>query len=126
MEPDVCALLRANVEWRRNESWRFDCDGLEEGQDVVTIVCDGVHRLISGLLRLTWFRRLLVLCLYGDYGVFVVVVVFPADVFPFLLPLRDEVRKIIQELARVQLPVEDSDSVRNGGRRTALRDIQSR
>ena len=25
------AIVRANREWSRNDSWRLDCDGLEEG-----------------------------------------------------------------------------------------------
>ena len=86
---------------------RLDCDGLEEGQDVVGIVCNGGQRLGCGQLRLTCLRRILVLCLNAAFAVFVIVVVFPAGVSPFLRPLCDGASENIQELARVQLPVED-------------------
>ena len=95
------ALVRAKGEWSRNYSWRLDCGGLKEDQDVVAIVCDVGQCLVGGLLFLTWFRRLLFLCLYGDDAVFVVVVVCPASVFPFLRPLRDGASKKFQDLARV-------------------------
>ena len=54
---------------------RLDYNGLEELQDVVAIVYNGDQRLGGGLLCLSWFRRLLVLCLDGDNAVFVVFVV---------------------------------------------------
>ena len=106
-EPDAHTLVRTQGEWSQNELWRLDCNGLEEGLDVVEIVCDGGQRLGGGLLRLTWFRRLLVLCLYGDYAILVIVVVCPAGVSLLLLPLRDGSIKNIQELTHVRLPVED-------------------
>ena len=60
------ALFRAKEEWRREKSRGFDCGGLEEGQDVVAIVCNGGQRLGGsrlggGLLCLTWL-----LCLGGS------------------------------------------------------------
>ena len=65
-EPDTRVIVRAKEEWIRNDSWRLDCDGLEEGQDVAEIFCDGGQRLGVGPLFLNWFFRLLVLCLYGE------------------------------------------------------------
>ena len=46
-------------EWGRKNSSKFDRNVLEEGQDVVAIVCNGGKRLGGssfggGLLRLTW------------------------------------------------------------------------
>ena len=73
---------------------------MEEGQDVVAIICDGGQHLGGGLLRLTWFRPLLALCLDGDNDVFVVLVICFPGVFPFLCPLSDGVSKNLQELAR--------------------------
>ena len=35
------ALVRKKGEWGRKDSRRFDGNGLEEGQDVIAIVCDG-------------------------------------------------------------------------------------
>ena len=86
--------------------WGLDCNGLEEGQDVVAIICNGGQRLGRGLILHSWFCRLLVLYLYGDFAVFIVVVVFPAGVFPFLHLLRDGASKNIQELACVRLAVD--------------------
>ena len=106
-ELDARAIVRAKGEWIRDDSWRLDCDGLEEGQDVAGIVCDGGQRLGDILICLTWLLRLLVLCLYADFSVFIVVVVFPAGVSLFLCPLCDGASKNIQDLARIRLPVED-------------------
>ena len=50
LEPDARLLVRAKGEWRRGNSRVFDCDGLEEGQDVVAIVYDGGQRLGGGRL----------------------------------------------------------------------------
>ena len=107
MESDVHALVCANGEWIRDESWRLDCNGLEESQDFFAIVCNGGHHIGGGLLRLTWFRQLLILCLHCDEAVFVVVLVCLAGVLPFLFPLRDGVSKNLQKLACVRLPVKD-------------------
>ena len=96
MEPDARALVRTKGEWIRDDSWILDCGGLEEGQDVAAIVCDGGQRLGGSLLRLTWFLRLLVLSLYADFDIFVVVFVYPAGVFPVLRPLRDGASENIQ------------------------------
>ena len=41
-EPNVCALVCAKGEWIRDDSRILDCDSLEEGQGVITIVYDGV------------------------------------------------------------------------------------
>ena len=49
-ETDARALVRVKGEWIHNVSWRLDCDGMEEGLDVVSIVCDGGQRLGGGLL----------------------------------------------------------------------------
>ena len=95
------ALVRAKGEWNRDDSWRLDCNSLEEVQDADAIVCNGGQRLDGGLICLTWFSCLLVLCLYSDFAVFVVVFVFPAGVFPFLSSLCDGASKNIQELARI-------------------------
>ena len=53
LEPDARALVCAKGEWIRNDSWKFDCNGLEEGLDVVVIICNGGQRLDGGLLCLT-------------------------------------------------------------------------
>ena len=106
-EPDARALVGAKGEWSRDDLWRLDCGGLEEGQELVAIVCDGVQRLGGGLLRLTCFGRLLIFCLDGDNAVFVVVIVCIAGVFPFLRPICDGAIKNLQDLARLRLPVED-------------------
>ena len=45
LEPDVFMLVRAKGEWVRNDSRRFYGNGLEKGQDLVTIVCDGGQHL---------------------------------------------------------------------------------
>ena len=101
-ELDVRVFVRAKGEWSRDDSWRLACDGLEEDQDVVAIVCDGGQHLGGGLLRLTWFCRLLVLCLDGDYTVFVVFIVCFAGVFPYLCPLRDGASKYRQVSSKIQ------------------------
>ena len=101
------ALVRAMREWIRDDSWIFDGNGLGEGQDVVTIVCNGGQRLGSGLIHLNWLFRLHVLGLDGDDAIFVIVFVCLAGGFLFLCPLRDGAGENLQDLARVQLPVED-------------------
>ena len=107
LEPDVCAHVRAKGKWSCNKSWIFDGNGLEEGQDVVTIVCDGGQRLGDGLIFLTWFCQLHVVCIDGYYAIVVVVLVCLNGGFLFLCPLRDGAGKNLQEIARVRLPVED-------------------
>ena len=59
------------------------------------------------LLCLAWFIRLCVLCLDGDDAIAAVVLVFLAGGFLFLRPLRYGASENLQELARVQLLVED-------------------
>ena len=100
-EPYAHALIRAKGEWIRNDFWRLNCKGLEEGQYVFTIICDGGQRLGGGLICLTCFRRLLVLCLHAEFTVFVVVAVFTIGGFPFLRPLCDGASENIQGIARV-------------------------
>ena len=99
-------LVRTKGEWGRDESWRLDCDGLEEVQDVFAIVCNGGQRLDGGLLCLNFLRRLFVICLHTTFYVFAVVV-FPAGGLPFLCSLYYGASKNLQEIARVQLPMED-------------------
>ena len=70
-EPDVRALVCAKGEWSDNYSWKFYGIGLEEGQDVVTIVCNGGQRLGGGLLHINWLR-FHVLSLNGDDAIVVV------------------------------------------------------
>ena len=106
-EPDTRTLVCAKGDWSRNDLWRLDCNILEEGQDVVEIVCDGGQRLGSGQICLTFIFRLFLLCLHAAFAVFVLFVVFPTVGFYFLCPLRDGARENIQELARVRLLVED-------------------
>ena len=101
LEPDARTLVRAKGEWSCDDSWRFDDNGLEEGQDVIIIVCNSVQRLGGGLLCLTWVFRLRALGLNGEDAIFVVVLVCLAGVFRFFQPLRDGAGKNIQELARV-------------------------
>ena len=95
----TCALVCAKIEWCHGDSWGLGCDGLEEGQEAVAIVYGGVQRLGSGLICLSFIRRIFVLCLHAAFT-FVIVVVFP-----FLRPLRDGAIENIQELSCVQLPV---------------------
>ena len=76
LEPDARALVCAKGEWGCDDWRRFDGNGLEEGQGVVAIVCDGSQRLGGGclgggLLRLTWLR-FRVLGLNGDDAIVVV------------------------------------------------------
>ena len=101
MEPDKCALLRAKGEWSRNDPWRLDCNGLEEGQDIVAIFCDGGQRIRSVMLCLTLFCQLLILYLVGDDAVFVTVFVCLAGVLPLLCPIRDVANKNLQDIALV-------------------------
>ena len=107
LEPDAQALFRAKGESSRNYSWIFDGNGLEEGQDVVAIVCGGGQRLGGGLLRLTWLCRLRVLGLDGDDAIVAIGLVCLACGILFLLPNCDVAGENIQELYRVGLPVED-------------------
>ena len=125
-EPDARTLVRAKGEWIPNDLWIHDYDYHEEDQDVVTIVCDGGQRLGGVLLCLTCFRCLIVLCLHTDFAVFVVVIVFPSGGFPFFRQLRDRSRKIFRSSPASDSPWRIAASVRNGGRRTALRGVQSR
>ena len=37
-EPYAGTLVRVEGEWIRDDSWRLDCDVMDEGQDVVAIV----------------------------------------------------------------------------------------
>ena len=90
---------------------------MEEGQDVLTIVCGGGQHIGSGLIYLTWFRRLLVLCLYAGFAVFVVVVAFPASVFPFLRPLRNGASKNIQGIVRVRIRGKSNVNLEGNNRR---------
>ena len=108
-EPDARTLVRANGEWSRDDSWIFDGNGLEEGQDVIKIVCGGGQRLGGGLLFLKWLHRLCILGLDGDDAIVVVGLVCLACGFLFLHPLHDGAGKNLQELACVRLPVEDRD-----------------
>ena len=50
LEPDARSLVHAKGEWLRENLRGFDCDGLEEGQDVAVIVCNGGQRLGNGRL----------------------------------------------------------------------------
>ena len=106
LEPDARWLVRAKGEWIRNDLWRFDGNGLEEVQDVVAFVCDGDQRLGGGLLRLTCLR-FRVLGLNGADAIIVVGPICLACGLFFLRPLRDGAGKNIEELARVQLAIED-------------------
>ena len=50
LETDTRSLVRAKEEKIHDDLWIFYGNSLEEGQDVVAIVCDGVQRLGGGLL----------------------------------------------------------------------------
>ena len=45
LKPDARSLVCAKVEWLRDNSGGFYGDGLKEGQDVVTINCEGGQRI---------------------------------------------------------------------------------
>ena len=125
-EPDARALVCAKVEWSCDDPWRLDCDGLEEGQDVIAIICDCGQRLGGGLFLLTCLRRLLLLCLYAAFAVLVVVVVFPAVGSPSFAHSMRERAKIFRSSPTSDFVWRIVDSVRNDGRRTALRGVKSR
>ena len=107
LEPDARALVRAKGEWNCDDSWIFDSNGLEEGQDVVAIVYNGGQCLGGGLLRLNWIRRLCVLGLDGDDAIVVVGLVCLACGFLFLRPIHDGAGEKLQELSCVRLPADD-------------------
>ena len=104
LKPDVYALVRAKGEWNRNDLWIFYGIGLEEGQDVVAIVCNGGQRLGGGLLHINWLR-FRVLGLNGDDAIVVVGLICLACGFLFLRPLRDGAGENIEDIARVRLAV---------------------
>ena len=97
-------LVRAKGEWSRDELWRFDGNGLEEGQDVVAIVCNGGQRLGGGLLHINWLR-FHVLGLNGDDAIVVVGLICLACGFLFLRPLRDGAGENIEDISRVLIAV---------------------
>ena len=128
LEPDARSLVCAKGEWRCENSRGFDCDGLEEGQDVVTIVCDGGQRLGDshlggGLLGLTGILRIGVgrlggglICLARLFcfrgfnrhdNIVVAGLVGLALGSRVRCPLRDGVGEDLQWLTRVRLAVED-------------------
>ena len=100
-------LVRAKGDWSRDNLWILDCNGLEKGQYIIAIVCDGGQCLGGSLLCLTCFRRPLSLFLHAYFAFFVVAVVFPFGGFPFLHPLLDGAIENLQELACVRLPVDN-------------------
>ena len=111
LEQDALALVRAKGEWGHDDSRGFDGNGLEEGQDIVAIVCDGVQRLNGGrlgggLLCLKWIRFCFI-GVNGDDAIVVIGLVCLACGILFLCPLCDGAGKNLEELARVQLAVED-------------------
>ena len=106
LEPVARALVRAKGEWSRDESFRFDGNGLEEYQDVVAIVCDSGQHIGGSRLCLTWFR-FRVLSLNGDDAIVVVGLVYLVCGVLFLRPLRDGAGENLEELVRVRLAVED-------------------
>ena len=104
-------LVRAKGDWGTDDSRRFYGNGLEEGQDVVAIICDGGQRLgggrlSGGLLRLNWFC----LCFFGVNGDDTIVVIglvcLSCEIL-VLRPLHDGSGENLEELARVRLAVED-------------------
>ena len=104
-------LVRAKGEWGRNDSRRFDGNGLEEGQDIVAIICNGGQRLGDGrlgggLLRLTWLRFRF-LGVNGVNDIVIVGLICLACGILVLRPLRDGAGENIEEIARVLLAVED-------------------
>ena len=78
------------------------------------------------MICLAFLCCLFVLCLQAAFAFVVVVVVFPAGVFPFLRPLRDGARKIFRSSPASEFLLRITASVRNGGRRTALHGVQFR
>ena len=99
-------LVCAKGEWSCDDLWIFDGNGLEEGQDVFTIVYDGGQRLGGGLLLLTW-PRFRVLDLNGGDTIVVVGLALIACWSLLLCPIRDGAGGNLEELARVRLAVED-------------------
>ena len=111
METDERALVRAKGEWGREDPRRFDGNGLEEGQDVITIVCNGVQGLGSGsfgggLLCLTWICFGF-LGFNSDDPIVVIGLVCLACGNCVLRPLRDGAGENLEELDRVRLAVKD-------------------
>ena len=105
------ALVRTKGEWGRNDSRIFDGNGLEGGEDIFAIVCDGGQRLGGGrlggcLLLLNWLR-LCFLGINGDDAIVVIGLVCPACGILVLCPLHDGAGENIEELARVRISVED-------------------
>ena len=94
------ALVRTKGERSCDDSWIFDRNGLEEGQEIVAFVCDGGQHLGNGLLRLTWLR-FRVISLNGDDAIIVVGLIYLACGFLFLRQLREGAGENIEELARV-------------------------
>ena len=105
------ALVSAKGEWCRENSRRFDGNGLWERQEIVAIFCDGGQHLDGScfggsLLRLTWlcfdlrgFNR--------DNAIVIVGFVCLAQRFGVRLPLRDGASKNLEELACVRLAMKD-------------------
>ena len=90
-EPDARTLFRAKKEWYYGDSWLFDRDSLEEGQDFVTIVCNGGQHLVGGLLSFN--------CLCCLFVLFIVVVISDG-VFHLLRYLRYTASENLKELSR--------------------------
>ena len=129
LESDARALVHAKGEWGRDDLWRFDGNGLEEGQDVVAIIYDGGKRLVGGrlsgsLLHLTWLR-FSILDLNGDDAIVVVGLVCLACGILFLRPLRDGSGRILRISPASDSPCRIAASVRNGRRKTELCGVQS-
>ena len=110
LEPYMSTLVRAKGEWGRNNLGGFDSNGLEEGQDVVTIVCDGGQRLgggrIGGGLLLLTCLRLCFLGVNGDDAIVDIGLVCLAFGILVLCLLRDGAGDNVEELACVRLAVD--------------------
>ena len=112
-EPDVRALVCAKGEWSHNDLYILDFDGLYEGQDAISIVCDGGQRLGYVLLCVIWFRHLLVLL--SAFLAFT----------PSFAPSVMERAKIFRSSPSSNSSWRIVASMRNGGKKTALSGIQS-
>ena len=111
LELDACGLVRAKEEWGHKYLRRFYGNSLKEGQAVVAIVCDGVQRLDDGrlggaLLCLTWFCFGF-LGFNSDNAIIIVGLVCLICGIRVQHPLRAGERENLEELARVQLALED-------------------
>ena len=111
LEPDAHALVRAKGEWGRTELRIFDGNGLEEGQDIVAIICNGCQhlgrgRIDRGLLCLTWIC-LRFLGFNSNNAIVVVGLVCLACGIRVRYPICDGAGENLEELARVRLAVED-------------------